>query len=142
MRQLDPCAERAGSGIATVMRRKRSPRILGLAFLALTVLALATGLSASPVPTEMDLRLQAWVLSGVSLDDILCEDHGAGHLGHGDGHCPLCNLTAPPGLPAVAPSLTDADQRILARIVLPQIRRAEGRARDPALPKRGPPALT
>ncbi len=124
------------------MRRKRSPRILGLAFLAMLVLALATGMTARPAPTEMDLRLQAWAMAGVSLDDILCEDHGAGDQGHGDGHCPLCNLTAPTALREVTTSLTDADQRILARIVLPQIRRAEGRARDPAIPKRGPPALT
>ena len=124
------------------MRRKRSPRILGLAFLALLALAMATGMTARPVPTEMDLRLQAWVMAGVGLEDSLCEDHGAGHGDHGDGHCPLCNLTAPTGLHEVTASLTDADQQIMARIVLPQIRRAEGRARDPAIPKRGPPALT
>jgi hypothetical protein len=37
--------------------------------------------------------------------------------------------------------LLDVEQRILARIVLQQIRRAAGHARDPAIPKRGPPYL-
>lgn len=122
------------------MWHRLSPRLFGMAFLALLTLALAAGLSARPLPTEMDLRLQAWAMAGVSLDEILCEDHGDGNRGHG-GHCPLCNLPAPSGLPVVAPSLLDAEQRILARIVLPQIRRAAGHARDPALPKRGPPYL-
>ncbi len=108
-----------------------------LAFIGLLILALAAGMGARPVPSGMDLRLQSWVMAGGSLDD-LCGDHGAGHK---DGHCPLCNLAAPTGLPPVTPSLHDADQRILARIVLPQMRRAMGHARDPANPKRGPPAL-
>ena len=108
-----------------------------LAFIGLLILALATGMAARPVPSEMDLRLDAWVMAGGSLDD-LCGDHGTGHK---DGHCPLCNLAAPTGLPPVTLSLRDADQRILARIVLPQMRRALGHARDPAIPKRGPPPL-
>ncbi|MTE00163.1 hypothetical protein GIY56_07680 [Paracoccus sp. YIM 132242] len=108
-----------------------------LAFIGLLILALATGMAARPVPSEMDLRLESWVMAGGSLDD-LCGDHG------GDGHkahCPLCSLGETTGLPTVAPSLRDADQRILARIVLPQLRRAAGHARDPAIPKRGPPHL-
>ncbi|WP_207099881.1 hypothetical protein [Paracoccus shandongensis] len=109
-----------------------------LAFIGLLILALVAGMAARAVPSEMELRLQAWVMAGGSLDD-LCGDHGAGHK---DGHCPLCTLAAPTGLPPVTPSLRDADRRILARIVLPQMRRAMGHARDPAVPKRGPPALT
>lgn len=108
-----------------------------LAFVGLLILALATGMAARPVPSEMELRLEAWSLAGGSPDD-LCGGHGADH---GGGHCPLCNLAAPTGLPPVTAHLLDAEQRILARIVLPQIRRAEGRARDPAIPKRGPPQL-
>lgn len=119
------------------MRSRLPPRFLGLAFLALAVLALATGMTARPVPSEMDLRLEAWVMAGGALDD-LCGDHGADH---GGGHCPLCNLAAPAGLPPVTAHLLDAEQRILASIVLPQIRRAAGHARDPAIPKRGPPRL-
>lgn len=108
-----------------------------LAFIGLLILAFAAGMTARPVPSEMDLRLEAWTMAGGSLDD-LCGDHGADHRGN---HCPLCNLAAPIGLPPVAASLLDAERRILARVVLPQIRRAAGHARDPAVPKRGPPHL-
>ncbi|WP_347137836.1 hypothetical protein [Paracoccus sp. SSK6] len=117
--------------------RRLLHQLPGLAFMALLAVALATGMAARPVPSEMDLRLDAWVMAGGSLDD-LCGDHGADHK---DGHCPLCNLAAPTGLPPVTASLLDAEQRILASIVLPQIRRAAGHARDPATPKRGPPHL-
>lgn len=108
-----------------------------LAFIGLLILALAAGMAARPVPSEMELRLEAWAMAGGSPDD-LCGDHGADHRG---GHCPLCNLAAPTGLPPLTAHLRDVEQRILARIVLPQIRRAAGHARDPAVPKRGPPDL-
>jgi hypothetical protein len=119
--------------------RRLSHQLIGLAFMGLLALALATGFAARPVPSEMELRLDAWLMAGLPLDD-LCSDHGID--GHDKDHCPLCNLTAPSGLPPFASPLIDADQRIMARIVLPQMRRAAGHARDPAVPKRGPPALT
>lgn len=106
-------------------------------FIGLLIVFLAAGMTARPVLSEMDLRLEAWAMAGGSPDD-LCGDHGTDHK---DGHCPLCNLAAPSGLPPVTPTLMDAEQRILARIVLPQMRRAAGHARDPAIPKRGPPDL-
>lgn len=121
------------------MRGPLPPCLARLAFIGLMVLALATGFAARPVPSEMDLRLDAWVMAGLSADD-LCGDHGID--GHSKGHCPLCTLAGATGLPPVTASLTDVEQRILARIVLPQLRRAAGHARDPAVPKRGPPALT
>lgn len=106
------------------------------AFIVLLAVVLA-GVTARPLPSEMDLRLDAWLMAGGSPDE-LCGDHGADHKG---GHCPLCTLAAPTGLPPVTAHLLDAEQRILARIVLPPIRRAAGHARDPATPKRGPPHL-
>ncbi|MFC3168312.1 hypothetical protein [Paracoccus fontiphilus] len=119
------------------MRSLPFPGLARLALAALLIAVLAAGLGARPVPSEMDLRLESWLLAGSSPDD-LCGDHGTSHK---DGHCPLCTLAAPPGLPPFTPSLRDADQRILACLVLPQIRRAAGHARDPAIPKRGPPRL-
>ncbi len=131
------CVSGVVSGIAHAMRRLTHQHLL-LAFIGLLIVALATGMVARPAPSEMDLRLEAWTMAGGSPGD-LCADHGTDHKG---GHCLLCNLTGPTGLPSVTAHLRDAERRILARIVLPQIRRAAGHARDPALPKRGPPRLT
>lgn len=119
------------------MRRRLAPFLARLAFLGLLIAALA-GAGARPVPSEMDLRLDAWAAAGMAAND-LCGDHGAGHK---DGHCPWCSLADPPGLPSLSAFLRDAEQRILARRVLPRLRRAVGHARDPALPKRGPPVPT
>lgn len=110
--------------------------------MALAVLCWAASLSARPLPSGMDLRLQSWVLAGIGPSELICQTGGTGHDGHADGHCPLCHVPVPMALPATIPSFSDAQQRIRARIVLPQVRRAEGRARDPAIPKRGPPVLT
>lgn len=112
---------------------------LVLAIIGLLAVVLATGPAVRPVPTDMDLRLEGWLLSGGSTQG-LCGDRDTG--GGGDGHCPMCTLTALAGPPPVPVSLVDIDQRILARIVLPQMRRAVAHARDPALPNRGPPPVT
>lgn len=119
------------------MRKAVPPCLAPLALVGLLVFALATGFAARPVPSEMDLRLDGWVMAGLSADE-LCGDGGTD--GHSKGHCPLCTLAGATGLPPVDAPLMNAEQRILARIVLPQMRRAAGHARDPAVPKRGPPA--
>lgn len=120
------------------MRRRLQPSLARLAAIGLMIAVLAAGLGARPVPSEMELRLEAWAMAGLSMED-LCADHGT--TGAHKAHCPLCTLGGTPGLPPVTADLRDAEQRILARIVLPQIRRAAGHARDPAVPKRGPPHL-
>ena len=110
-----------------------------LAFIGLLFVALAGGSGMRPVPSEIELRLEAWVMAGGTLDD-LCSDHG---VAQGDkAHCPLCNLAAPIVLPSIIASLIDIERRILAHAVLPQMRRAAGHTRDPAIPKRGPPIPT
>lgn len=121
------------------MRDRLPPCLARLAFLGLLVLALATGMTARPVPTAMDQQWDAWAMAGLS-SDALCGDHGDDR--HGDGHCPLCTLTGAAHPPSRGMFARSVERRLLARRVLPQVRRAVGRARDPALPKRGPPILT
>lgn len=121
------------------MRPRLHPCFAPLAVIGLILAVLAAGFGARPVPTDMELRLEGWLAAGLSMDE-LCADHGA-TTDH-KAHCPLCTLGGAPGLPPMSANPVDAEQRILARIVLPQMRRAAGHARDPAVPKRGPPRLT
>lgn len=120
------------------MRPRLQPCLARLAVIGLMLAVLAAGLGTRPVPSEMELRLDAWLAAGLSMDD-LCADHGTTR--DHKAHCPLCTLAGATGLPPVAVSPVDAEQRILASVVLPQMRRTTGHARDPAVPKRGPPHL-
>ncbi|WP_295045207.1 DUF2946 family protein [uncultured Paracoccus sp.] len=120
------------------MRACLHPCLARLAVIGLILAVVVAGFNMRPVPSEMALRLEVWAMAGLPVDD-LCADHGTTR--DHDGHCPLCTLTGVAGLPPVMAFAVDAEQRILARIVLPQIRRAAGHARDPAVPKRGPPVL-
>ncbi|RWR29653.1 hypothetical protein D2T31_09420 [Sinirhodobacter populi] len=110
-------------------------RRFGLMLLALLALAFATGARAAPDPAE--LRLEAYLLSGGSAADLCAQD------GTDPAHaasCSLCHLIASSTLPDGGPSLVAVELHVVATVLLPQLRRAAMRLRDPATPPTGPPA--
>lgn len=88
-----------------------------------------------PVPTVAELELQAFLLSGGSLDDLCGHDGGMAHV-----DCDICCHTA--ALPARhQPSILEAEQTYLALVILPRAALAANRIYDPSAPVRGPPNL-
>lgn len=118
------------------MRDLAPPRFPGLLLLILLALAFASGAAGRAVPTVAEARLQAFELSGGVLAD-LC------HAGQPErphvASCSLCHLVAAGDLPDTPLKLVEIERRLLAAVILPQIRRGEARPRDPATPTRGPP---
>lgn len=121
------------------MRDRLSLRTLGLALMTLLALAFASGSYARAAPTLADVKLDAYILSGGSALDLCRQADGDhAHL----AECALCHLVAASNLPEAGLSLIRIDARMMATVILPQIRRAAARPRDPATPPRGPPILT
>ncbi|MDB6452914.1 hypothetical protein [Falsirhodobacter sp. 20TX0035] len=113
-------------------------RALGLILLAMTAVAFATGTIARAAPTVTELRLEAYQLAGGALAD-LCNDHAPDHA-HA-ASCSLCHLAAGSTLPDTDLPLTLIERTYVTLHLLPQLRRAATRVRDPATPPRGPPAF-
>lgn len=116
--------------------RDRTPfRRFGLMLLALLALAFATGARAAPDLAE--LRMEAYLLSGGSAADLCAQDGmDPAHM----ASCSLCHLIASGPLPDGGPSLVAVELHVAA-VLLPQLRRAAMRLRDPATPPTGPPDL-
>lgn len=111
-------------------------RMAGLALLTLLAVAFATGTALHAAPNLNEARLEAYQLAGGSLDD-LCGEDGADHAHIAS--CSLCHLVSSSDLPQTVHSLTLIERRLVATVILPQLRRAAARPRDPATPPRGPP---
>ncbi|WP_435168831.1 hypothetical protein [Falsirhodobacter sp. 1013] len=111
-------------------------RAVGLVLLALTAVAFATGTALRAAPSLSELRLDAYQLAGGALVD-LCNDQGPDHAHMAS--CALCHLVAGSDLPDTDLALIEIERRYVTAQLLPQVRRAEARARDPAIPPRGPP---
>ncbi|MEI4473793.1 hypothetical protein [Frigidibacter sp. MR17.24] len=112
-------------------------RMLGLMLVALLTLAFGAAGHAHHVPDAGDLRLEAHLLAGGSIAD-LCADGGAGH--HAAPGCPICHLIGAAVVPPAQEGLRSLEYRVVATVTLPRLARSFGRARDPAVPPRGPPA--
>ncbi|QUS37284.1 hypothetical protein [Falsirhodobacter algicola] len=120
--------------------RDRSFQFLpGLVLLMLLSVAFAAGTALRAAPSASEVRLEAWLLEGNTRAD-LCNHDGPDHV-H-TATCSLCHLLASGDLPARIPALIPTERHIAATVILPRTQRAFGRARDPAVPPRGPPALT
>ncbi|MEI4487745.1 hypothetical protein V8J36_16255 [Frigidibacter sp. MR17.14] len=111
-------------------------RALGLVLVALLTLAFGAAGHAHHVPEAADLRLQAYVLAGGSVAD-LCDDSATTHAKAAG--CPVCHLIGAAVVPQPLGTPQDIELRHVATLVAPRVARAEGRARDPAIPPRGPP---
>ena len=120
------------------MRLLAPLRALGLVLLALTAVAFATGTAVRAAPSLSELRLDAYQLAGGALAD-LCNDQGPDHAHMAS--CALCHLVAGSDLPPGGLALTEIERSYVTAHLLPQVRRAAARARDPAIPPRGPPSL-
>lgn len=118
------------------MRIRLPLRVFGLALLTVLSFAFASGTALRAAPQASDARLEVLQLMGFAVDD-LCND-GQDKAVH-FVECSLCNLVASSTLPDAGGLLVEVDRRIYASVILPQIRRAEARQRDPATPLRGPP---
>nr|WP_090523733.1 hypothetical protein [Paracoccus isoporae] len=99
---------------------------------------MATATMTRQGPDRQDMFVEAYMLSGGALAD-LCSDSSAPT--HHGADCSLCYLASAAALPGHAPSLIATEIAFTARIVTPRVRRAAGRARDPATPARGPPLI-
>jgi len=98
-------------------------------------LAFVTAAFAHRLPTPADLAVQSWIIAGGDLSD-LCGDPDDGAVA---GECLFCVLAASSLLPDPVAPLRDADLRLLAQIVLPQIDRAAHSPRGMTFDPRGPP---
>lgn len=113
-------------------------RVSGLVMMALLALAFATATVARAAPTATEVRLEAFQLAGGVADDLCnTKDSDHPHL----YSCSLCHLISSGDLPEAMLSLTGIEQLVVATVILPQLRRAAARPRDPATPPRGPPAI-
>lgn len=101
----------------------------------LIAFAFSTSAAFKPVPTIAELQLQAFLLSGGSIDDLCGHEGGLAHI-----DCDICCHA--PSLPALhQPSIFEADQTYLAQVILPQAALAANKIHDPSAPVRGPPNL-
>jgi hypothetical protein len=98
-------------------------------------LAMVTAAFAHKVPTLQDLQIDAWVLAGGDAGD-LCGDVGS--PAH-DRDCLFCTLGATSLASGPTSYLRDAELRILATVVWPDIATAEATDRVTATSPRGPP---
>ncbi|WP_128255354.1 hypothetical protein [Falsirhodobacter deserti] len=121
------------------MRHLLHPHLAGLTLLILLALAFATGTSLHAAPSMTEARLEAYMLAGGLADD-LCSTQDQDHL-HLPS-CSLCQLVTATDLPGTGLALPELERRLAAAVILPQVQRAASRARDPAIPPRGPPSLT
>ncbi|MBK4214553.1 hypothetical protein JJJ17_01295 [Paracoccus caeni] len=110
--------------------------LFGTFLIAVLALAFATGMHARPLPTEMETRLEASLLAGFSINDFCLSDKDSHEK---STHCSLCYLITASHLPRIDRLEINAEQRVFATIVLPQIQRAAAHPRDPTTSKRGPP---
>lgn len=120
------------------MHRVAPFRLLGLIFVTLLAVAFITGTAARAAPSVSEVRLEFYQLQGGVLAD-LCDETSAdpGHL----AHCSLCHLVAGSTIPDTGLPLVEIERKLVDAVILPQIRRAEARLRDPAIPPRGPPLV-
>ncbi|WP_265502161.1 hypothetical protein [Paracoccus beibuensis] len=119
------------------MSRPIPLRMLCLLVLAMVGVAFASATAVRGVPSAGEVRLEAFLLSGGSVAD-LCRHDQDGH--EQVLHCALCHLVAGTDLPSADPPPIAIERRVLASIILPQVRRAGLRPKNPATPLRGPPA--
>lgn len=110
--------------------------MLGLIVVTLLTVAFATGTALRASPSVVQVRLEAYQLSGGLLSD-LCDDHAQGHAQM--ANCWLCHLIAGCDLPANRLTRIDIERQLIATVVLPQLLRVRHLPHDPAAPTRGPP---
>ncbi|MBM3606746.1 MAG: hypothetical protein FJX25_19220 [Alphaproteobacteria bacterium] len=96
-------------------------RILCLTLLTVVSLAFASAMSGRSVPTISEVRLEAYVLTGVSVGDLCLHDEPQNSHAF---HCSLCHLIAGCGLPSADLRLVAIEQRFAAAIIRPQVERA------------------
>lgn len=118
------------------MRAFESLPVLRLVMALLLALAFAGAGFARAAPSIAEARLDALMLAGFDKAD-LCRDAAEGHAHLAE--CSLCNLVSNSTFPDGTLSLLDMERRLVASILLPQIRRAALHRHDPAIPPRGPP---
>lgn len=118
------------------MRSLAPFRFLGLIFVTLLTVAFAAGTAARAAPSVSEVRLELYQLQGGLLAD-LCDEtlSDPAHL----AHCSLCHLVAGSTVPDTSLPLVEIERKLVDAVILPQVRRAKARLRDPAIPPRGPP---
>lgn len=117
------------------MRALANIRLFGLALACVLATAFAAVGGAHHVPTEREIRLEAWLLSGGSSDDLCGHEAVAAH------GCPVCHLVAAAIVPD--PFTVAAPLPRMAEVAaLPVAQPRTAPARDPTLYLRGPPVLS
>lgn len=112
-------------------------RILGLVMMTLLAVAFATGTAVRAAPSVTEIRLEAFQLAGGVVEE-LCNVKGPDHAHIAS--CALCDLIAASHMPDACIPMMALERQVVATVILPQVERAAARARDPAIPPRGPPA--
>jgi hypothetical protein len=119
--------------VTTVLLRLRQAVLLMLLTVSLNATAFA-----HRMPSPDDGALAFALANGMTLADLCASDLDGD--GVRDGHCPACQITATPGLPATAPALIDLELAFVLQVVAPRESRALARILDPARSPQGPPA--
>ncbi len=105
--------------------------------LVLITVSLAATAFAHRMPSPDDGGLAVALANGMTLADLCASDLD------GDGqrtlHCPVCQISAAPGLPATVPMLIDLKLAFVPQVVAPRESRALARILDPARSPQGPP---
>ena len=108
------------------------------AVIALLAIALAASALAHRVPSAKDLHLASYQLSFGGNAGLCGGDAGEGE-GSGQSGCKFCQLTGASILPEPGFALRAAETFVLAKVILPAIRRAESLAPTALPPSRAPP---
>ncbi|TQS70803.1 hypothetical protein ERN12_13155 [Rhodobacteraceae bacterium] len=118
------------------MRARSYFRALGLVFVTLLAVAFASDMSVRAAEQVYEVQRQ---IGKAGAGTSLCAPSSSEH--DHKRSCSLCHLISSCDLPPSAGLLLiEIERDLIARVILPQMRRDAARPRDPATPARGPPA--
>ena len=112
-------------------------RALGLVVVLALVCAGLVSAFAYSLPSNEDLKLDAYALAGGDVGGLCGDPHDHGKA----RECSLCHLVAASGFPDPVLVTIEAELSFVARVVAPRESRAVRSPRDPALGLRAPPAV-
>lgn len=118
------------------MRHLIRPSLTGVLLTLSLALALAMTGFGHRLPVSQDTGLASYVLAGGDLADLCGTAKDGRTVSRG---CDICHLAGSATLPPAEAGLRDADLRVVAVMVLPQMQRTTRSPRDPAHGLRAPP---
>lgn len=112
---------------------------LGLAVVAVLLLALGAAAFAHRIPSPQNAALDAYVLAGGDIA-TLCGKTGGGRK-TGLTECPVCQMTGAAALPDPVSLAHDADLVVVVAVLASRESRAARPVRDPGRGLRAPPPV-